>query len=78
MDTDKRILAFLRSELGKGSRRVDAETPLLTGLVDSIRVMELASFIEEEFGVRLEFADMSEENFRNVQTLTDLVTRKLG
>jgi acyl carrier protein len=78
MDTDKRILAFLRSELGKDARRVDAETPLLTGLVDSMQVMELASFLEEEFGIRLEFADMSEENFRNVQTLTDLVTRKLG
>lgn len=78
MDTAKRILSFLRTELGNGARKVDAETPLLTGLVDSIRVMELASFLEEEFGIRLEFADMSEANFRNVQTLTDLVARKLG
>lgn len=79
MDIAKDILAFVRSELGGGAaRKVRLDTPLLTGVIDSMEAMELITFLEESFGISLEFSDMNEENFRDVRALAELVSRKLG
>jgi acyl carrier protein len=78
MDIAEQILIFLQDGLGSGGRKVGVDTPLLTGLVDSMQVAELASFVEEEFQVTLEFNDVTEENFRTVRALADLVTGKLA
>ena len=42
---------------------VSETTPLLAGLVDSLQVMELATYIEEKFGVALDTTDYVAENF---------------
>jgi acyl carrier protein len=79
MDIAERILGFIRSELGRGAgRAVEPDTPLLTGLIDSLQIMELASFVEETFGVSLGHADVNEANFRDVHALVALISQKLG
>ncbi|MEA2621754.1 MAG: Phosphopantetheine attachment site [Chloroflexota bacterium] len=52
---------------------VKLDTPLLEGRLDSAGLMELATFIEVEFGVELDPADVAAENFGSVAEIAGLV-----
>jgi acyl carrier protein len=57
--------------------QLDESTPLLSGLVDSIGLMDLVSFLEDEFGIVLENEDVDAANFRTVSAIADLVGRRI-
>ena len=61
-----------------GYALTDDEPLLGKGIVDSLGVMELISFIEEEFGVVVADADVTEENFSSVGAITRFVERSSG
>ena len=65
------------SSLLHGRPDIDAATRLLGGGIDSVGLMELLSFVEEEFGITLDYEDIDEENFATVGRLALLVRRKL-
>jgi len=46
------------------------------GIVDSFGVMELAAFIEEEFGVSVQTEDITPANFDTINNLTSYVQRR--
>lgn len=46
------------------------------GLVDSLGILQLIAFIEERFAVKLDADEILPENFRNLRSLEELVTRK--
>jgi len=48
------------------------------GFVNSLLAMQLVAFVEKEFGVRVEDADLDLDNFRSVQAISSLVARKSG
>lgn len=52
--------------------------PLATGAVDSLGLEQLVAYIEEEFGVGFDDADMVEQSFASVATLAALVESKLA
>lgn len=70
--------SFLRQHIpAAASRPVDAGTPLLSsGLLDSLGVLQLVTFLAEELGVEIGEDDFSEENFATVGALLALVARK--
>jgi acyl carrier protein len=37
----------------------------------------LISFLEEEFGIKTNDSDLTEENFESINAITDFVSRKL-
>jgi acyl carrier protein len=43
------------------------------GIVDSMGVMEVISFLDEEFGVVVADADVTEENIGSLRAITDYV-----
>jgi len=51
----------------------DDDALLGKGIVDSLGVMELISFIEEEFGVVVADADVTERNFETVAAVARYV-----
>ena len=51
-------------------------TPLLSGLVDSMVLVELVVFIDDEFGIALEYSDVEPDNFRTVGDIANLVSRR--
>lgn len=59
------VTAFIAQELaGDPSLQLDADTDLLgTGLVDSLGVMTLVFFLEEEFGVEIPAEDVVIDHF---------------
>lgn len=48
------------------------------GIVDSVGVMELVAFVEEKFGLRIDDADVTPDNFDSVNKLAAFIRRKSG
>ena len=82
IDVTGRIRGFIRQELRydeAGDEGLTDETPLLeNGIIDSLGLMELVAFIEEEFGVEIDDADIRVEHFRTVSDIARLVERLTG
>ncbi|MFW6203152.1 MAG: acyl carrier protein [Marinilabilia sp.] len=48
------------------------------GIFDSMGLLNLISFLEENYGVRTDDTDLVEDNFRNLRAIEDFVSRKKG
>ncbi len=65
-----RLLEFIENELGSGNQSIAADDDLLTsGLVDSMGVMRLATFVETEFKMAVLPEDITIENFQTAQSI---------
>ena len=49
------------------------DTPLLSGIMDSLALMQLVAFLEEEFDVEIDDADMTADHFRTIADIEALV-----
>ena len=53
--------------------------PLIgTGILDSIAVLKLVTFLEHQFGIRIEAHETGVENLNTLADITRLVKSKLG
>jgi len=48
------------------------------GIVDSVGVMELVAFVEEKFGLKVDDADVTPDNFDSVMKLAAFIRKKSG
>jgi len=46
------------------------------GYFDSMGFMVLITFVEEEFGIKTNDADLMEENFESINAITEYIIRK--
>ncbi len=59
------------------SKELTSDLSLLeSGIVDSLGVLDLVGFIEEEFGIQAEDDDLVPENFDSIEALTRYVTNR--
>jgi acyl carrier protein len=56
----------------------DDEDIFSLGFVNSLFAMQLVMFIEKEFGVRIENADLDLNNFRTINSIVELVQSKVA
>ncbi|MGA9533144.1 MAG: acyl carrier protein [Anaerolineales bacterium] len=65
------LLDFIQSELAIGrSQPIKPEDDLFTsGILDSLGVLQLVLFIEEQFGVKVPDQDVVFENFQSVAAI---------
>jgi acyl carrier protein len=73
MDRESALLDFVKNELLHG-RRADlgaGEDLLSSGVIDSLGILRLVSFIEERFGVQVPDEDVVYENFHSIRALVD-------
>jgi acyl carrier protein len=71
------LVAFVRRELldGKDVAEFTTTTPLLDwGLLNSIETTRLVAHIRTAFGVRVPPTEMVSRHFKDVESITDLVT----
>ena len=54
------------------------DTPLLGGIMDSLGLMQLVSYIEEEFDVTVEDSEVTVDNFRTVHDIERLISQKVS
>lgn len=60
--------------LKQPNRKIAADEPLISsGLIDSFSLMDLALFVEDTFGVRIEDTELNANTFDNLSQLTSLV-----
>jgi acyl carrier protein len=60
--------------LKQPNRKIANEEALISsGLIDSFSLMDLALFVEDNFGVRLEDTELNAETFDNLAQLTTLI-----
>ena len=58
-------------------RGIDHDTFLLqSGIVDSLGILELVAFIENEFGITVSDDELMPENFQNIAMMTSFVAGK--
>jgi acyl carrier protein len=56
----------------------DDESLMENGVIDSLGIFRVVSFLEENFGVRVGDEEINPENLSSVDTIEKLVTAKLN
>ena len=63
--------------LKQPNRKIAPDEPLITsGLIDSFSLMDLALFVEDTFGVRIEDTELNANTFDNLNQLAGLITAR--
>lgn len=75
--TQTKIKEFL-SRFFKSHDLQPDEDIFALGFVNSLLAMQLVAFVEKEFGVRVEDEDLDLDNFRSINAISNLVSRKSG
>jgi acyl carrier protein len=79
MDKDEirsRIRARIEPRLG-GHALSDSDDMFALGYVNSLFALQLARFMEKEFGLRFGPDDMDFDNFRSIDGITNMVSGKV-
>lgn len=68
-----------RNYLGAAARTDfgDDDSFLKDGIIDSIGILELAQFVQETFGIRVDTADILPSNFDTLSKLERFVQQKI-
>jgi acyl carrier protein len=80
MSTSDTIRDFIAGEILHGSQKIplkDQDPLIESGIIDSLGVMILLTFIEERFSIQIPSEDLMPENFSSISTITDLIERRL-
>jgi acyl carrier protein len=79
MDTETAIERFIVDEimLGDSSTKIDPNESLIsTGVLDSLALLRLIAFIEEQFGVIVGDAEVIPENFETINEIKEFIEQK--
>jgi acyl carrier protein len=70
-----KLETFVASQILKQpNRRIAADEPLISsGLIDSFSLMDLALYVEDTFGVRIEDTELNADTFDNLSQLASLI-----
>jgi acyl carrier protein len=74
-ETITKLSEFLSGTILKQpNRTIDASEPLISsGLIDSFSLMDVALFVEDNFGVRIEDTELNANTFDNLAQLASLI-----
>ena len=56
----------------------ESESLLERGIIDSVGVLNLVSFLEETYGINIDEDDLMPENFDSLSAISSYVNRKNG
>lgn len=75
---EEQIRNFIQTEILKDpGHAIESDEPLISsGLIDSFSLVDLALFVEREFGVRIADAELSAEIFDTLEELTTLIKQR--
>ena len=75
----KELRQYIGSELGRDVSGVaDSESLLEAGVIDSMGVLELVSFIEKHYRIAVSEDEMMPENFDTVDAIAAFIERRRG
>ena len=76
--TKLRSFIFEKFPLARKKNMNDTSLLLQSGIVDSLGILELVAFIEQEFGITVSDDELLPENFQTLEALTSFVQAKSG
>ena len=78
-DIEKRIKEFIvKSILKQPSRTLNSSEPLISsGLIDSFSLVDLAVYVEDEFGVHIDDSELNSDTFDNMTQLIELINNRI-
>ena len=75
MSTGEQIREYIQDEIANG-RAVSAEESLLdAGILDSLAVVKLIAYLENEFDLEIPDSEFDPENFESVASIARLIDR---
>jgi len=81
-DVTESVIEWIIENSSKGGmqgREVRDDTDLLEGgVMDSVDLMNLVSYLEDGYGFSLNPEDLTPENFRTPKIIAELVARSIG
>ena len=77
MNVEAKITRYVSDKLTVGSTGTIAPDQSLfeAGVLDSVGIFDLVSFLEEEFGLQIGDEQIVPENFESINAITDFVAR---
>ena len=77
-DMNAKVRTFIATEimLEDDASVVNDETRLVGGVMDSLGLMQLVAFVQEEFGITFDETEVTPENFRTVSSVERLLGSK--
>ncbi len=78
MEIANDIMDFISKASKIPRNEIDMDTEVYnSGIISSLSIMELMSYIEEQYGIIINPEDLIESNFKNIKILADFVQTKL-
>ncbi len=80
-DIKNRLKTFITETFLVGNENEglnDSDSFMQTGIIDSTGVLELASFIEQEYKFTIEDDEMTPGNLDSINNLVNFISRKIG
>jgi acyl carrier protein len=79
-DIDKDLTEYILTQILKRPKYpLDQDTRLISsGLIDSFHLVDLAVFVEEKFGVRIDDSELNADTFDTVPQLSALIRQRQG
>jgi acyl carrier protein len=80
MSTNERVKAFITTNfyVPDPAALTDDASLLDRGIIDSTGVLEIIGFLEQEFGVTVDDAEILPENLDSVGRIVDFIAKKKG
>jgi len=79
LETKELIKNFIKENLlfdSNGAEVGDDDSFLENGIVDSTGVLELVSFVEDEFGIEVKDEELVPDNFDSISKVANYIERK--
>ena len=72
MDYKNALVEYIRDEFVRNRKAIikDDEDLLSSGVIDSLGILKMVSFIEERFGIQIPGEDVVYENFCSVEAMS--------
>jgi acyl carrier protein len=80
MNTSDNIRNFITNDILHGSLNHpldDQEALIESGIIDSLGIMTLLSYVEQQFSIEISGDDLIPENFASIAAITALIDRQL-
>ncbi len=80
MNTNDTIRDFIMKEILHGTQAIlldDQDQLIESGIIDSLGVMTLLTFLEEKFSIQIPGEDLMPENFSSISSISALIERQL-
>ena len=71
------VVTFIQEELNHGRDEAlgDDADLIASGVLDSLNLLRLVSFLEKKFKLKVEDEDLAPQNFRSLNAISEYVTR---